>query len=132
MVDQDRKPTQSGDEALLLEIRDRYKYASEAWEEIRKERQKDLRYICGDPWEPEDRKARADAGRPVVNHDELNQYVNQAVNNLRQNKRGIKSSPAGMALTASLPGRLASRSLKRLKKATPRSMKASTATISRF
>ena len=34
-------------ESLLREIRDRYTYASAAWEEIRKERQKDMRYICG-------------------------------------------------------------------------------------
>jgi len=95
MADEERKTTRSSDEDLLLEIRDRYKYASEAWEEIRKERQKDLRYICGDPWEPEDRNARAAAGRPCVNHDELNQYVNQAVNNLRQNKRGVKVEPGG-------------------------------------
>src|SRR5215831_7447896 len=94
-MDQDRKPTQSGDEALLREIRDRYKYALDAWEEIRKERRTDLRYIRGDPWEAGDRKARTEAGRPVVNHDELNQYVNQAVNNLRQNKRGIKVEPGG-------------------------------------
>src|SRR6516225_3680106 len=94
-MDEDHKPTESGDEALLREIRDRYKYASDAWEEIRKERQTDMRYICGDPWDANDRKARADAGRPCVNHDELNQYVNQAVNNLRQNKRGIKVEPSG-------------------------------------
>jgi len=30
--------SESGDEALLREIRDRYKYALETWEEIRKER----------------------------------------------------------------------------------------------
>src|SRR5215468_4459356 len=54
-----------------------------------------MRYICGDPWTPEDRKARADAGRPCVNHDELNQYVNQAVNSPRQNKLGIKVEPGG-------------------------------------
>ena len=95
-MDEDRKPTpRSGDEELLREIRDRYKYASDAWEEIRKERQKDMRYICGNPWDDKDRKVREDAGRPVVNHDELNQYVNQAVNNLRQNKRGIKVEPGG-------------------------------------
>jgi hypothetical protein len=54
-----------------------------------------MRYICGNPWEDNDRKAREAVGRPVVNHDELNQYVNQAVSNLRQNKRGIKVEPGG-------------------------------------
>ena len=82
-------------EALLKEIRERYTYASDKWRESRDERRKDMRYISGDPWDETDRKARADAGRPCINHDELNQYVNQAINNLRQNKRGIKASPAG-------------------------------------
>lgn len=88
-------PTLTGDEALLQEIRDRFRYACDAWREIRDERRIDMRYIAGDPWDEADRKARADAGRPCINHDELNQFVNQAINGLRQNKRGIKVSPAG-------------------------------------
>jgi hypothetical protein len=94
-MDEDRDTTQTGDEALLQKIRERYRYASEAWEEVRKERQIDMRYICGDPWTPEDRKARVDTGRPCINHDELNSFVNVAVNQLRQNKRGIKIEPRG-------------------------------------
>ena len=93
MQDEDQKSIGTGDEALLQEIRDRYRYAVEAWEEVRKERQVDLRYICGDPWEPKEREARK--GRPTISHDEINQYVNQGVNNLRQNKRGIKVEPRG-------------------------------------
>ncbi|MES2136120.1 MAG: hypothetical protein V4502_03545 [Pseudomonadota bacterium] len=81
------------DEALLKEIRDRYDYAYEKWRKIRDERQIDLRYVCGDPWDATDRKARKDAGRPCVSQDELSQYVNHAVNNARQSKRGIKVDP---------------------------------------
>jgi hypothetical protein len=84
-----------GDEALLQEIRDRYRYAVDAWEEVRRERQVDMRYICGDPWDPDEKKARKDANRPAISHDELNQYINQGVNGLRQNKRGIKVEPRG-------------------------------------
>ena len=65
-MDEDRKPTQSGDEELLREIRERYTYASDAWEEVRKERQKDMRYICGNPWDDNDRKAREALGRPLL------------------------------------------------------------------
>ena len=83
------------DEKLLKEIRDFKVYAEDRWKKIREESAKDRRYIAGNPWEDEDRKARADAGRPCINHDELNQYVNAACNNLRQNKRGIKVEPAG-------------------------------------
>jgi hypothetical protein len=83
------------DAALLAELRERYRYASDMFREAREERRVDMRYICGDPWKEEDRKARDDAGRPCINHDELGQYVNACVNNARQNKRGIKVDPAG-------------------------------------
>ena len=85
----------TADEELLQEIRDRYRAYDTEWSKIREERDTDLRYICGDPWEQKDRKARADAGRPCINHDELGQYVNQCVNSVRQNKRGIKVDPEG-------------------------------------
>ena len=77
------------------EIRDRYRAYDTEWSKIREERDTDIRYICGDPWETKDREARRDAGRPCINHDELGQYVNQCVNNVRQNKRGIKVDPEG-------------------------------------
>ncbi len=97
MYDQEITDTKlgTGDEALLREIRDRYAEYKQAWEKIREERQTDMRYIAGDPWSDEDKKARKDAGRPCISHDELSQYINQAVNNQRQNKRGIKIDPLG-------------------------------------
>jgi hypothetical protein len=83
------------DEELLQEIRDRYRYYDDAWKEIREESRLDRKYLSGDPWDEKDRKAREDVGRPCISHDELNQYVNQAANNVRQNKRGIKVNPEG-------------------------------------
>jgi hypothetical protein len=83
------------DEELLKEIRENYDYAYEHFEDIRKEREIDMRYICGDPWKPKERQAREDADRPCLNHDELSQYINQSLNNARQNKRGIRVEPAG-------------------------------------
>lgn len=82
-------------EALLKEIRDRYKYAKDAWKDIRDEAATDMRYVVGQPWDAKDLKDRADAGRPALVLDELSQYRNQAINNLRQNKRGIKIDPDG-------------------------------------
>lgn len=81
-------------EALLQRIRDRYKYASDQWQEARDERTTDLRFILGDPWTEDDRKARREAGRPTISHDELGQYLNAAINGVRQNRRGIKIGPA--------------------------------------
>jgi hypothetical protein len=84
-------------EELLREIQENYKRACSYWKDAREERKTDLAYICGDPWTKAERDARDDAGRPVCNHDELNQYVNQSINQLRINKRGIKVEPSDEA-----------------------------------
>jgi hypothetical protein len=94
-ADTPRSRVSDADDELLCEIRDRYKSWETVWQKVRQERNIDLRYICGDPWDPKDRKAREDASRPCINHDELGQYVNQCVNSVRQNKRGIKADPRG-------------------------------------
>jgi len=90
-----RKDNSEKDEELLTEIRDRYDEYDAQWQDSRKERDKDMRYICGNPWNDTDREARDKAGRPCVNEDQLNQYVSTCVNSLRMNKRGIKVDPAG-------------------------------------
>ena len=99
-LDSDEEPqappdNSEADEKLLKEVRENYRYATEYWREAREERQTDMRHICGDPWPPRDRKAREDADRPVLNHDELSQYINQSLNNIRQDKRAIRVEPAG-------------------------------------
>src|SRR5215471_5400401 len=88
------------DAELLSEIRDRYKAFDQVWTDIRRERDIDMQYICGNPWEahPEIKAAaelRRKNGRPTMNADQLSQYVNQAVNSVRQNKRGIRVDPSG-------------------------------------
>jgi hypothetical protein len=83
------------DDTILQELRDRFEYGTNEWADIRKEGATDMRFITGDPWEPEDRKAREEAGRPVLSLDELSQYVNQLINDVRQAKRGIKVTPQG-------------------------------------
>jgi portal protein len=83
------------DDKILEEIRERFDYGTAEWKEIRDEGAKDMRYLSGDPWDPEERRARDDAGRPAISQDELNQYVNQLINDARQNKRGIKYTPIG-------------------------------------
>ena len=85
----------SFDSAELKEQRERYSELCEEWREAQEERAIDMRFLAGDPWEPEDRKAREDAGRPCVSHDELNQFCNQVINGLRQNPRGVKLDALG-------------------------------------
>ena len=83
------------DEKLLKQIRDDYRYFLDYWREIREEYATDMQFVSGDPWTPEARAEREDAHRPIISPDEISQYVNQAINNLRQNKRAIKVNPKG-------------------------------------
>lgn len=87
------------DETLLEQINDRYAYAEDEWREIRKEGAKDMRFVAGDPWEPAERLRREELNRPCLALDELGQYFNQAINDVRQNKLGIKFAPIGNGAT---------------------------------
>lgn len=83
------------DAALLKEIRDNYSYFRQYWQENYDEAQTDLRFVAGDPWDPSERQAREDNKRPVLCPDELEQYLNATINNLRQNPLGVKVEPKG-------------------------------------
>lgn len=89
------KRNREQDAKLLETIRKRFTYAQDAWREIRREGSRDMRYVAGDPWERKQRKAREDAGRPCLSLDEIGQYVNQVINDVRQNKRAILVTPMG-------------------------------------
>src|SRR6185437_10947602 len=88
------------DQDLLKRIRDDFRYCQNYWREVRDEMTVDMRYVSGDPWDPEDRSEREEAQRLCANPDELSQYLKQANNNLRQNKRAIKVSPKSEGATA--------------------------------
>jgi hypothetical protein len=80
---------------LLREIRDNFTYCVDAWRSIREEAAIDMRYVSGDPWDPKERQARKELDRPCIALDELGQYTNQLINDVRQNKRSIKLIPGG-------------------------------------
>lgn len=82
-------------EDLLKEIRERFDRASAAWANIRAEAATDRRFLAGDGWDPAERRRREKASRPIVSFDELTQYVNQVVNQARENKRAIEVTPRG-------------------------------------
>ena len=90
---------ESADEELLREIREDYTYYRDFWRDNHNEMKVDLRFISGDPWEPDDRRNREDNNRPVLCPDELSQYQNATINNLRQNKRAIQVNPKGSGAT---------------------------------
>lgn len=82
-------------EELLRDIRDDFSYFRDFWRENHAEAKIDLRFVSGDPWDIDARREREDNNRPVLSPDELDQYLNAAVNNLRQNKRAIKVNAKG-------------------------------------
>lgn len=88
-------------EKLLKEIKDNFQYALVSWRDIREEAKKDMRYVSGDPWDPAERAKREDPNskRPCLTFDELTQYVNQLINQVRQNPLAVKVSPKGNGAT---------------------------------
>lgn len=79
----------------IQEVRENFIADNDAFEPIRKEGAEDMKCIAGDPWDAQERRAREDAHRPCLSLDELNQYCNQVINDVRQNKRAIKIDPDG-------------------------------------
>lgn len=83
----------------LKELRDLFAHDESEWSPIRAEGSTDMQYAAGDPWEPQDRARRLKANRPCLTADELSQYVNQVVNEVRSNKRAVKFTPIGNGAT---------------------------------
>lgn len=81
---------------VILEARERYDYAKEAWGEIYKAVRDDLNF--SDPTNPEQwpeqvRREREQAKRPCMTFDQLSQFARQVVNTARRNKPAIKYIP---------------------------------------
>lgn len=87
--------TPSEQEPIIDQLRSRFDYASREWADIRAEGKVDIRCVSGDVWDPKERAKRDDAGRPCLSLDELGQYVNQLINEVRQHKRAIKVTALG-------------------------------------
>lgn len=85
------------DQALLEEIRERYSDDVLQWQEIRDAGDADMLMIADGPWPKDERIARGDKEnpRPCESFDELGQYLNQTIGDMRQNKRAVKVSPTG-------------------------------------
>lgn len=79
----------------LEELRDAYQGDLDDWGEARSKRAECMKALAGDPWKQEERDARTEAGRPCLSLDELSQYVNQIVNEVRANPRAVQFAPTG-------------------------------------
>lgn len=58
-----------------------------------------MRFFSGDQWDDREKRKRDDQMYPMIVVDETSQYVNQLVNDLRENKRGVKIEPEGYGAT---------------------------------
>lgn len=80
---------------LLKEIQENFRYAWDSWRPIREAGKIDMRYLAGDPWDPREKTIRIQYQRPVISFDEMGQYCNDLINNVRQSKRAVKVIPKG-------------------------------------
>lgn len=87
-------PTSGGD-PKARELREWFTYADNEQNDNRKEGQTDMTFLAGDPWDKMERRAREKAKRPVLTFDEIGQYINQVVNDVRENPVAVKFSPVG-------------------------------------
>jgi hypothetical protein len=86
----DEKTPDNPSDKLLRQIREDFAYCRSYWRENYDEAAKDMDCMAGIPPKEfsDDR-----SGRPCIWPDETSQYVKQANNNLRQNKRSVNVSP---------------------------------------
>lgn len=91
------KPEQKRE--LLRRIRQRFDYARKEWGTIFKEGGLDVRFVAGDPWDPQDINSREqpDNKRPHMVFDEASQYVNGYCGQARQQRRTGKVEPGSGA-----------------------------------
>lgn len=89
------------DEEIIKRIRDRMKYMKRRWKEVRDQSALDRRAAAGDPWPEKEKTARSISGqeRPCLVFDELNQYTNKLICDLRLKEQAIKVDPRGNGAT---------------------------------
>jgi hypothetical protein len=83
------------DAAIIARAKRNFKLAEENTSEIRKEALEDYKFRAGQQWPEEIKNARDQEKRPCLTINRLPQFVNQIVNDLRQNRPGIQVDPTG-------------------------------------
>lgn len=85
--------------AILDLATKRYHYAKSAWANIYALAESDLKFVSGAPnaqWPEEDAIRRTNKKRPVLEVDQLTQFIHQVSNDIRMNTPTIKVIPDGM------------------------------------
>jgi hypothetical protein len=78
---------------ILTEIREQHTAAKDGIQDIHKEGATNMKFVGGNPWNADDDKIRKD--RPTVAPEEMGQYFNQVINQLRMNPRAMRFVPNG-------------------------------------
>lgn len=91
------QPKREGDADILTRARERFAYGMEVDADNRRRQSEATRFVYtpGAQWSDEVRKKRQGWDDPCMEFPQLKQFVNQVVNDQRQNRPGVKVSPAG-------------------------------------
>ena len=83
-----------GDDAALMRIaRDRYERAVDHDQDNRDAGIEDLEFMAGDQWPDDIRRQHMEDGRPILTINRMPTFVDQVVNDIRQNRPSIKVRP---------------------------------------
>ncbi|KKK77356.1 hypothetical protein LCGC14_2854430 [marine sediment metagenome] len=83
-----------GNDAELMRIaRDRYQLAVDHDQDNRDAGIEDLEFMAGDQWPEEIRRERNEDGRVILTINRMPAFVNQIINDIRQNRPSIKVRP---------------------------------------
>lgn len=83
------------DAEIIARAMKNFKLAEDAEREIRKEALQDYKFRAGQQWPEEIKNQREQDKRPCLTINQLPQFVNQIVNDLRQNRPGINVNATG-------------------------------------
>lgn len=96
IADDQKKPKKlsSADKrAIVVEARERIQDSWDHDKDNRRDAASDLRFLAGDQWPYDVRRARDAAGRPMLTINRLPQFVRQVTNDIRQADLSIKVVP---------------------------------------
>lgn len=85
-------------EDILDQALAHYELAKDGWREINEKAVQDQQFLSDAPyaqWDEREAQARISVNRPVVEIDQLSQFVHQVANDIRQNTPAIKVLPIG-------------------------------------
>lgn len=82
----------------IEKAKEHYRTAKDGWQEIYRRAKEDLQFLSDDPyaqWDQQEANNRVTVGRPVLEVDQLSQFIHQVVNDIRMNTPSIKVIPDG-------------------------------------